>query len=288
MTCREFERRWNELFDAEVASVGRTAANAAQPGAAMAERERALLDHAAECAACRLVASRYQALRRALRHWEPPPAAPAGLADRILTEIESRRTSGWPVYAAVKRERLWPIFAALASTAAAAAISAFILNQVNVRMRSNGPAFGLHPTPVETRHRDSTDSETRSVDARALDSALADATSATWDLARSASEPAARLSRHVLDVATGPERDPARPAAGAEPIAIAATVSVPSLDALAADTAAAGAMLQQVGDRLATGVRPLSDSARHAFGFLLGPALAKPEVPVNPPAQKGA
>ena len=116
--------------------------------------------------------------------------------------------------------------------------------------------------------------------------ALADATAATWDLARSASEPAARISRQVLDAATEPEHDPG-PAA-ALPAPIAATVSVPSLDSLAPDSAAAATMLQQVGDRLATGVRPLSDTARHAFGFLLGPALAKPEVPANPPAQKGA
>ena len=91
-----------------------------------------------------------------------------------------------------------------------------------------------------------------------------------------------------LDAATGPigarlrrPRSPARDRS-------AAAVSVPSLDSLAPDTAAAGAMLQQVGDRLTNGVRPLSDTARHAFGFLLGTALAKPEVPVNPPAQKGA
>jgi hypothetical protein len=112
--------------------------------------------------------------------------------------------------------------------------------------------------------------------------ALSEATAATWDLARSASEPAARISRQVLDAATGPDRSPAQPAS------VVVAVSVPSLDSLAPDTAAAGAMLQQVGDHLTNGVRPLSNTARHAFGFLLGTALAKPEVPVNPPAQKGA
>jgi hypothetical protein len=113
----------------------------------------------------------------------------------------------------------------------------------------------------------------------ALNRALAEATSATWDLARSASEPAARISRDMLE---------ARPPAGESPVQPpadpSATVSVesredvaglslplPSLDPLGSDAAAASAIVQGVGDRLSAGVGPISDTARHAFGFLLGP-----------------
>jgi len=86
----------------------------------------------------------------------------------------------------------------------------------------------------------------------------------------------------VLDAATGPELNPSLPSPGGDP------VSVPSFGSLAPDSAAAVAMLQQVGDRLATGVRPLSTTARHAFGFLLGPAVARPEARTNPASAKGA
>ena len=118
--------------------------------------------------------------------------------------------------------------------------------------------------------------------------ALAEATAATWDLARSASEPAARISRQVLDAATGPERNPAQPAsvAGSERSRqrfrsrrwIRLPPTRPPRERCCNRSATASPH----------GVRPLSDTARHAFGFLLGTALAKPEVPVNPPAQKGA
>jgi hypothetical protein len=110
----------------------------------------------------------------------------------------------------------------------------------------------------------------------ALNRALAEATSATWDLARSASEPAARISRDVLDATKQGEpgssqasRDTSAtgPSETMEGLAIL-TVPVPSLEPLAPD---ASAVLQQVGDRLSTGVEPLSNTARHAFGFLLGP-----------------
>ena len=84
---------------------------------------------------------------------------------------------------------------------------------------------------------------TRSSESPKLNEALASATEATWDLARSASEPAARLSRQFLDAATEPGRERAP--------ATSAAVSVPSLDSFAPDSAAAVATIQQVGDRLA-------------------------------------
>jgi hypothetical protein len=278
MTCRDFERMWNEFLDAEAGAGWSAGSNAA--------RERALLEHAAGCSTCGRVDARYQLLRRAIRAWGPPPAPPAGLADRILSEIQAPTPSARPIYRTGKRERTWPIIAglgAMAATAAALAIALPHLNHIMDRTRQNGPRAVLRITRAGRGH----DSDTN-VDARALSMALSEATAATWDLARSASEPAARISRQVLDTATWPEQSPTRPASFTGSRSVDATVSVPSLDSLAPNTAAAGAMLQQVGDRLTNGVRPLSDTARHAFGFLLGAALAKPEVPINPPAQKGA
>ena len=285
MTCREFEHTWNELLDAE-ASVGSATQSTGQTSPAVAERERALLEHAAECPACRQVAARYQALRRAIREWGPPPAPPAGLADQILAEIQTPAPSAWPVYGTVRRKHLGRFaratLAAFAASAAALVIALPLLNRTMNRAPRNGPPDVLHITHVDPGHESKT-----IAGGRALNMALSEATAATWDLARSASEPAARISRQVLDAATSPDRSPAQPASVTGSVSVAA-VSVPSLDSLTPDTAAAGAMLQQVSDRLTNGVRPLSDTARHAFGFLLGTSLAKPEVPVNTPAQKGA
>src|SRR5262249_44438179 len=113
-----------------------------------------------------------------------------------------------------------------------------------------------------------------------LNEALARATEASWDLARSASEPAARLSRQLLVAATE-SGDPESPETSR-------ALSIPSLDAFAPDSAAAVATIQQVGDHLANGARPLSSSARQAFGFLLGPAPPKPEVRANSSGARGA
>src|SRR5262249_49119960 len=113
-----------------------------------------------------------------------------------------------------------------------------------------------------------------------LNEALASASEATWDLARSASEPAARLSRQFLDAAGDLDTPP-------EPRGSTAG-SLPSLLSFTPDSASAVETIQQVGDRLASGVRPLSSSARQAFGFLLGAPAPKPDVRANPPSARGA
>jgi hypothetical protein len=118
--------------------------------------------------------------------------------------------------------------------------------------------------------------------ARALNEAVAGATEATLDLARSASEPAARISLQVLGAATDPELDRSAAGPGAN------APAVPSLGSLAPDSATAAAALLHVGDHIAAGVHPLSTTARHAFGFLLGSGGAKPDVRTSPPVAKGA
>jgi hypothetical protein len=291
MTCRDYERDWNALIDMDRADARHDCAGAGPLVLAKADTERALLDHESDCAACRQLGARYLVLRRALQAGVQSRVAPAGLAGRILAEIERPSPSAWAVYGEARPERISPAAAVLAAIVTIAAVIALCLPSLNralLRARLDRPATVLHPTLGPSGHDGGADSETVPAGARNLNTAVANATAATWDLARSASEPAARISRQVLNAATEADRESNLPTPDVRLEPVTSGVSVPSLAALAPDTAAAGAMLQQVGDHLATGVRPLSETARHAFGFLLGPAITKPEVPANPPAPKGA
>jgi hypothetical protein len=99
---------------------------------------------------------------------------------------------------------------------------------------------------------------------RPLLESVADATSATLALARETSAPAARIGREVLSSANLSSTD--------------WTVSLPSNEA--------GNVLQSVGSQVEAGVRPLSGTARSAFGFLL-PAVA-PDAAVAKQPSKGA
>jgi hypothetical protein len=303
MTCRDYEQAWNDLIDGEAGDGGEMAAASSKGvmGAfhsrpALADFERALLDHADECSDCRHVAARYQALRRAIHAWGPPPAAPAGFTERVVAAIQSPVAAiqappapAWPVPVKTRRGRTWPIVAAMGTAAAILVMALAVMNRAGKDRRwDGGPATSVHRAPAGAGLTGDRDSTSLALNARALNHAVFEATTATWDLARSASEPTARISRQVLDAATGPEPGRERSTALARSEPAGAVVSVPSLDAFAPDTAAAGALLQQVGDHLATGVRPLSDTARHAFGFLLGPVPPKREVPTTTPTQKGA
>jgi hypothetical protein len=256
MNCRDFERIWNERIDARSLPSGDLGTLGS---------ELALREHAAGCSTCRPKAAGYEALERSILAWGPPPFPRTGLADRIVLAAQAQVPS--TRRAATARRLGRP---SIQVVAAAASIVSIITLGIAVRISINrSPAPGNPPSAVAVR-----------TDGPKLNEALASATEASWDLARSASEPAARLSRQFLDAATdaGPER----------PHESSGAVAVPSLDAFAPDSAAAVATIQQVGDRLANGVRPLSSSARHAFGFLLGPAPAKPENRANPPASRGA
>jgi hypothetical protein len=296
MKCREFERACNELIDAGLPITGRgaaagshadgrgPAAHTREPKRAANDRDRLLLDHAARCPACRAVAARYEILQRALATWGPPPAAPAGLADRILAAAEAHQPSVPPSRGGRRTERFWRArlpLATVAATIVAAVTVGVLMPRLTVarsRLKQRAPRGAL--TPVRGG---AVGSDPASSGVLTIDEALAGATAATWDLARSASEPAARISRQVLGAATEPQvnRSLARP--GDDDL-----VLLPSLDSLAPGSNAAVAMLQQVGDRLSTRVSPLSNTARHAFGFLLQPTPAKTDVRTNPPAAKGA
>jgi hypothetical protein len=147
----------------------------------------------------------------------------------------------------------------------------------------------FHPTPFENPSKRQDDSKIDSTEpGKDLDAALADASAATWDLARSASLPAARITRQVIDVATTRPHTSAIDSGGemqlepgTGPISV-----VPSIELLVPDSAAAA--LEQVSDSVALGVRPWTTSARQAFGFLLGPPTAKPDRRTRVTSEKGA
>jgi hypothetical protein len=294
MTCRDFQRKWDELLDAEARppapgyGEGPDSSELASRSA-VEDLDQALMDHAAGCPNCRQLAARYHVLRRALRAWDALPAPPADLADRILAAARGRSATGWTVDASSRPERAWrPVVRMLASFTAAAVVLALLLSGINGMIGparrdrrpvvppvvDQGPVSGRHPGPG-----------TGSLDQPALHLAVAEATSATWDLARSASEPAARISRDFLDATTRVDPVSAEPASSGGP---GNATPVSSLIPQAPDSAAASAVFQQVGDHLAAGVRPLSTTARQAFGFLLGPERDRPAVRARPPAEKGA
>jgi hypothetical protein len=203
-----------------------------------ADGDADLAAHAAHCPRCRARAAGYDALRLALderARAAPEPAAPA-LTARIL---DAWRAEAAAAEAAAIASRTRPILRA-------AALAAALALAIGLGLLSRGPRRP-DPAPAVT-------AAARPTAVRPLAESLADATAATLDLARETSAPAARLGRLVLaSAAPAGEPDPAAEAL-ALPISMAPSAEV----------------LESVGD----GLRPLSGSARRAFGFLLGPATA--------------
>jgi hypothetical protein len=136
--------------------------------------------------------------------------------------------------------------------AAAAALLVAVLVGLRLAGHPRGP--GNPPDPIAGRGAARPDAP------RPLADALADATLATLDLARETSAPAARIGRQVLASAAVSPGPP---------------LSIPAPIEPAAD------VLQSVGDGVNQGVRPVAGSARHAFRFLLGPALRTPPAPAR-------
>ncbi len=302
MNCRDFQRKWDELLDADARASAVGAESLAvgpfarPPGEA---GEEALVDHASGCPDCRQLAVRYQVLRQATRAWRRPPLPSAGLADRILSAAEESTPSAWAVYGNPP-SREWPVAGwAVWVVAAAVFLAAVVLPMINRQIARDRPQANPPMIAAEAFDHDlhAVSVPDPATDGRPpLDRAFADATSATWDLARSASAPAARISREFLDATNEAEdvssdsRSETRPIGGDRDgmTTVGLSVPVPSLAPLAPDASAASAALQQVGDHLAAGVRPLSDTARHAFGFLIGPSRDRAAPRNSPPTAKGA
>lgn len=211
------------------------------------ELDAILSAHAGECPTCRLVALRYQTLRQVLAQ-VPAPVPAADFVDRFVAGLPPATANVVPFSRGPRR-----VLAPLAAAAAVLAVAVVVWPRPEVRVAQVVPAApesrGAEPIEVPS-----------------LAEALTSAGSATWSLAVETSAPAARVSREMfradaLDTAT---------------------TSLP----LAVPVPPAADVLQTVGDRVSAGVRPLSSSAQHAFGFLFGLPDEAPEA--TPSVSKGA
>lgn len=230
-TCDDLDRAWNALLDAGPAGAG-----LAPP----------LLDHAAGCPRCRAASARFERLGAALGQLAPPAPPGPGARARFLRAAEDAGYAR-PKPAPLVPRRTWLV---AASVAAAAAWLGF---------RHGGPAGPApHPAPA---HR---------VVPIQLAVAWSDARSATLDLARGVSAPAARIGLGVLDLDLAADRP-----------------GEPDADADGPEPAAAPDLLQSIGDRLDRGARPLSGSARRAFGFLIPDPGPDPAPGDEPPPEPG-
>ena len=231
MNCRDTERLWNERLDAR---------DSTRP-----DLDSALAAHAAACPACAAIASRYRALLRALDEMTPPATFPE-FVGRVLRAVEEDRAPADRGVVPLRSRMPIPHGARLA--AAAILIVASTIALWAVPMGKKDDRLAEVPTPSPDR---------------SLADALAEATSATLDLARDASAPAGRVGRAVLASAAIPSASAPMPE-----VAVGPTSEV----------------IQSVGGRVGAGVLPLSGSAQHAFGFLLPTASATaPGVPAAPP-----
>lgn len=301
MNCREFDAIWNELLDAETAARHRRRpADAAAHDVETArerERELAARAHARDCARCRSAAVRNETLRRALQSWTRRPfAAPAPAPELVDRIVVSTRGARWR-----RGFRSWKVAAPTAALAAAAClVLALGLTAWKLSVVPVGPAHDPAPAtatasgPVAIQPGGESGSEPERASGQPavipLGSALASATEATWDLARTASGPAARLGRQVLGTAAqsdGPS-DPASGESSADEAREYRLSAIPSIIRGFPDSPPGADWLQDVGDGLAAGVRPLSETARQAFGFLRAPTLKKTSNPAGSPASKGA
>ena len=213
MTCRDFERTWNELIDAEGSAVATRRATGAEPGSTVTETASAGCGSMPRrVPTCRQVAVRYQALRRAIWTWGPPPGPSVELAERIMAEIGSPTPSAWAGRAPVKRRT------------EVADHRGSSVGSGRHQLLSAGSGSSDRQGRGQTALPDRRSCKRRRQSPRRRDECwrlpvistmrLAEATAATWDLARTASEPAARISRQMLDAATGSDQKPDRDGVG--------------------------------------------------------------------------
>jgi hypothetical protein len=282
MNCQEFDRCWDELLDAETAMRHLEQGAADLASSDPSPREQDVRSHALNCPRCHRAQLSNEALRRAIRSWNGRrlAAPPADLVDRI---IDRTLLSPPPLQSA---RRVTP-HAAWAVAAAAGLVLAIGSVRWAIERRPVGEAAPGHAKApgdgagVQTA---------RARDVQLLSHALADATEATWDLARSTSGPAARLGRQVLEVATRPGAPPGESLTtddrDIEPGSVLA--GIPSVLRDLPDSPPGAGWLRDMEDGLAASVRPLSTTAWEAFGFLRTPSLGKGAKAAAPPASKGA
>jgi hypothetical protein len=224
MKCRDFERLIHEQLDAR---------DAGSP-----EAFAALADHAATCPACRAANLRYDLLRQAIAAWaQRPVVPPADFANRFPADWASLDLAADPP----KGRSLARYLPAFSSLAAAAVL--IVCLSLGIRL-----GWPRRPAPPANQAAASA----RPIDSEALSSALAEATSATWDLAQMTSGPAARVGLQVIDATSLAQSN--------------TPLSIPG----EAEPVPASEVLEGVGRRVNDEVGPLSVTARHAFGFIIG------------------
>lgn len=182
-----------------------------------------LRSHAIECESCRRLWLGYE--RIATHRWTPP---------QVPRELESRILEEWKRPA----DRVLSMRAWLIPISAAASIAVGII--------LTRPGTPVHDPAMRISRTD----RLASPAPRALSLALANATSATMDLVREASEPAARVGQQMISQS------------------IPAESARPSISGLIPNTSSLGV----VGARVDVNIRSLSTSAKRAFGFLGGSA----------------
>lgn len=208
----------------------------------------ALEAHAAACAACRVRGERYRGLALVLNARVPAPSPPPDLVDRVLARYESERRRLSFRWPSAGVATIPRLSAAAAVVLAAAALWATTRPAPEVAPRPAPAALASAPRP--------------------LSASLSAATSATLELAVATSAPAARLGRLALESA-------AQPAAGRD-------------EGATSPSEPAEPLIRTVGNRVASGVRPLTGTARRAFGFLLSPAPADRPGPAATGRSRGA
>ncbi len=236
MTCHDFWIAWQARLDDRSPTL-------------WAEPDSRLVAHAAACRACRDQSARFQALEQALALAGPPPTVAPERTEQILASLRlphsSHATSPW------SRARPLATEVRIRSGLAAAAV---LIGLWLVPRPGTPPSLGRPPAAPPGPSL-----VLAPVSFRPLSETIAEATVVSLDLARETSAPAARLGRKLLGSATP---DPTR--------------SESDLIDVAESDAEEPGLWRSVGDRMATGVRPLSEPARRAFSFLTPPsALAQ-------------
>ncbi len=285
MNCQECDQIWNQLLDAESMTRSGVATDLEHAQPTLVEREQAARLHAQTCTRCHVASTRYDTLRQALRAWlsspRPEITSKAALLDRILAQQATK-----PGGRASRRHLAWRV---VVTTAAVACVLALVLTPFGWRLERISPTTD-HAPSANAPGQSARNTSYPATDSRILTEALAEATEATLDLARTTSEPAARLGRQMLESATGNVNSTVAPDANAESTSSSQTGS----DSLAAvlptvPRVPGSTLLQQVGDGLSATVRPLSSTAHHAFGFLRLPVFEKNSTStIQQPASKGA
>ena len=187
MNCHDFHRAWNELLDARPGGARPRPIPRRIPCSTTACRPPASTPATAQAAG-----GPRSGMRPCSRPSPPGVSAPpasacpsAELAERVLAALSNQADPFRPA-------RAWAAGAGLGLPLGLAAAAAAAAHRPGDRARVS---IASNPAGRRPRRRPPWP------DSRILGDSLAEATAATWDLARHTSEPAARLGREVLEAA---------------------------------------------------------------------------------------